>query len=307
MSAARSLLLAVALLSLGASAPMIRYAAALPLAIIAWRTAFAWPLLAAVSLWRRERWPLRQAVPAGLCLALHWLAWISAVQLTSIARATILVASGALWCALLSRPLLGERLPRRLWVGIAIALAGVATVVAPDLASGGSHLAGDLCALGGALSWVAYTFVGRRARSQADFWGYTAAVYGVTGVAVLIVALASGTPLWGFSPATWLAIAALATFPTLLGHGTINYLLRRVGPAKLSLSILSKPVIAATLAWMLFAETPGPTTIAGGLATLVGIAVGTAPKLRWPRLRARAQPARAPGAIANGPTQGSRA
>lgn len=282
-SAKHWLVLGLALLGMAVSGPAIRFVQAAPLAIVVWRVVFCWPVLAGVALARRERWPLLRGSAAGLFLALHWVLWVASVQHTTLATATLLVSTGALWAAVLSRPLLGETVTRRQWLGLALALGGLTLVVlAPsgDPATAGvpHTLLGDLLALGGAFAWVGYAFVGRRARQQASFFSYTSAVYGATGLVVLAAALLWQQPLSGYDGRSWLALAVLAALPTLLGHGGLNYLLRFIGPARLALWTLSEPVFATVLAAWLFGEIPVPQVMMGGVAILAGIALGVSPE-----------------------------
>ncbi|MCC6746830.1 MAG: DMT family transporter [Deltaproteobacteria bacterium] len=267
------LLLAVALLAMTTSGPAIRFAAAPAIAIVLWRVILGWPVLALLALWRRERWPLAPGLAAGFFLAVHWIAWSMAVQRTTLATASLLICTGSLWTALLSRPLLGEPVTRRQWTGLALALLGVSLVVS-SRGSGRHSLLGDLYALGGALAWVGYTFVGRRARQRSGFFGYTATVYLCAGLFAAIPALALRLPLAGYDRRTWLALGALALLPTLLGHGTVNYLLKHVGPAQLSLWTLADPVISTFSAWPLFGERPPPQVLVGAAFTLGGVALG---------------------------------
>lgn len=268
------LVLPVALLAMSASAPLIRFAVAPALAIAFWRTALAVPVLLGAALLRRERLPLAQALPAGAFLAVHWIAWTVAVQRTTVANASILICTGTLWAALLSGPLLDERITRRQWVGLGLALVGVGLVATGH--SGGRHsLFGDAMALLGSLAWVGYIFIGRKARRHASFWGYTGAVYLAAGLVILAAALGhEGTTLSGFDRATWLVLAGVTLFPTLLGHGSLNYLLRHIGPARLSLYTLAEPVLCTLVAWPLFGEKPTVGVIVGGTATLLGVALG---------------------------------
>jgi len=246
---------------------------AAPLAVVVWRLIFSWPLLAAVSLKERQRWPLAHAAAAGFFLALHWICWVVAVQRTTIANASLLVSTGALWSALLSRPLLGESISVRHWVGLGLALLGITLVLLAR--PGGNHsVGGDLLALAGAFAWVGYAFVGRRARQHTGFWGYTAAVYGATGVLMGGAALLSQVPLSGYSSTTWTALVLLALFPTLLGHGGLNYLLGYMGPARLALWVLAEPTFATFYGVWLFGEVPTLQIIIGGVATLGGIVLG---------------------------------
>jgi drug/metabolite transporter (DMT)-like permease len=280
VSPARYLVLATALLAIGLAAPLIRLAVAPALAVALWRTVFAWPALATVAAVRRERWPLVFGVPAGVFLALHWYTWIVAVQTTTIASAGVLVCTGSLWTALLSRPLLNEEVPAQGWLGLAVALGGVALVVTTET-TGQHSLFGDLMALAASLAWVGYTFVGRRGRERAGFWGYTATVYGVTAVLFVAIAVGTGQRLAPLAPTAWLAVGGLALFPTLVGHGGLNYLLRHIGPAQLSLWTLVEPVLAVAIAFPLFGEVPALQEVLGGLVTLAGVGLGV-----WRRPRA---------------------
>ncbi len=267
------LLLALSLFSFSISGPAIRLANAPALAIVVWRIGLAWPLLAGTALIRRKAWPLMQGMVAGIFLALHWICWVLAVQRTSIASASLLICTGALWSALLSRPILGEPISRRQWYGLALALFGVSLVMIGKPRAHHSSL-GDLLALCGSFAWLAYSFIGRRARKTADFWAYTATVYLAAGGVVLVMALAQGGPLARYDGITWTALAVLALFPTLLGHGIFNYLLRFIGPARLGLWGLAEPVLATFWAWPLFGEVPSILIIIGGLLTVVGVGLG---------------------------------
>lgn len=142
-------------------------------------------------------------------------------------------------------------------------------------------LLGDLLALGGAFAWVGYTFVGRRARRHAGFWGYTSAVYGaaavVTTLVIAGVVAVGAQPLSAqlrFDSTTWLALVVLAALPTLLGHGGLNYLLRYIGPARLSQWTLVEPLLAALAGWLLFGEVPRLQVALGGGTILLGILLG---------------------------------
>ncbi|RME42099.1 MAG: DMT family transporter [Deltaproteobacteria bacterium] len=265
--------LCAALLALSVSAPLVRVARAPALAIVLWRLLFALPYFSAAAFLRRERWPLWRGGWAGLFLAFHLISWITAVQRTSIASATLLVTTGTLWSALLSRPLLGERVERRQWIGLVVAFLGIGIVVTGG-GGGAHHLSGDLLALLGAFCWVGYVFSGRRARGESGFFAYVATVYLTAAVVTALVVAKMGTPWRGFDRVTWFACAALAFFPTLLGHGGLNYLLRFKGPVELGLWILSEPFLATLIGWIVLGEVPAFRVIAGGILTLLGIGLG---------------------------------
>jgi drug/metabolite transporter (DMT)-like permease len=273
MDSPRYFVLAITLASMSISGPVTRFVYAPALAIVFWRVILAWPCLAAVALVRREVWPIKQAAGAGFFLALHWIGWVVAIQTTSIASAAIIMGTSVLWGSILSHPLLREPIPRRQWAGVILALGGVSLVLLAKQSASHS-LSGDLCSFGGAWAWVAYSFIGRRARQHSGFWGYTATVYLSAALVILSGIMFWHQPLSGFSDISWRAIVVLAIFPTLLGHGGFNYLLRFMGPARLGLWTLSEPMMATLLAWPLFDEVPSVQVLIGGLAALLGVGLG---------------------------------
>ena len=75
-------------------------------------------------------------------------------------------------------------------------------------------------------------------------------------------------PLGGYPERTWLSFVALAIVPTIGGHGLVNKSVRSLPAPTVGLFLLGEPVIASLLAWLLFRETPGPWTLAGGAVVL---------------------------------------
>lgn len=273
MNIARYLLLIFSLIALAMSGPLVRLATAPAVVVVLWRVVLAWPTLAGVAAKQRSSWPFKSASWGGVFLAAHWLTWVLAVQQTTISSASLLCATGALWAALLSKPILGEKVSLNQWSGLAAALVGVSIVLVAQ--QGGVHtLRGDLLALVSSLAWTGYAFVGRRARQSSSFFGYTATLYLVTGLIIFLASLMMRAPLWHFDGRTWIAFAALAIFPTLLGHGSFNYLLRFLGPARLGIWSLSEPVIATIIAWIAYGEKPTLQVLIGGGIALLGVALG---------------------------------
>src|SRR5690606_16805833 len=109
----------------------------------------------------RRTWGLTAL--SGALLAVHFGTWIPSLFLTSVASSTALVATQAIWAAVLSR-LLGQAVSRRVWVGMGVSFAGVVLVTGIDVTLSARHLAGDLLALLGGLAAAAYVLVGGRVR-----------------------------------------------------------------------------------------------------------------------------------------------
>src|SRR3954466_12656473 len=152
------------------SAPLIAATAAPGLAIAFWRTGAAAAVIAPVAFARREvftRRGLSLALLAGVVLAAHFGTFIPSLEYTSVASASALVCSQAVFAGVFGR-LLGERLPRRpwigaatgpaggrlprrAWIGTATCLAGVLLVTGVDASLDARALGGDLLAAAGGM------------------------------------------------------------------------------------------------------------------------------------------------------------
>jgi len=267
--------LALAVAAVSTSAPLVREAAGPALAIAFWRNGLASAgLVPAALASRRERalgareWLL--AVGAGLLLGAHFAAWISSLSSTTVAASVALVATQPVWAALIGR-VTGERLGRRAWAGIGLALLGVMAMTGVDVTASGRALRGDLLALLGGVLAACYVSVGAVARRRLTTTDYTAVCYSVAAAALLVAALAAGQPLTGFSTRGWLCVAAITVGPQLLGHSVFNRLLETVGPTIVSVSILGEIVGAALLAAWWFGERPPAGLVPAAICIISGV------------------------------------
>jgi drug/metabolite transporter (DMT)-like permease len=204
-------------------------------------------------------------------LGLHFAAYISALEYTSIAAATVLATSTPIWVGLAAPLVLGEPLTRRLKIGITVAVVGSA-VIGLDSGSGGSNpLLGNLLGLSSALSGAVYFLIGRRLRPRLSLLSYTSIVYGCAALVLIVLALLGGHTLWRYSAMTLFLFLLMALFPQLLGHSSYNYALAFLPAAYVSVAIISEPIGASLLGLLIFRETPGILTIGGGALILGGI------------------------------------
>jgi drug/metabolite transporter (DMT)-like permease len=91
--------------------------------------------------------------------------------------------------------------------------------------------------------------------------------------ALLPPALLSGERVVPETGAGWGVVVALAIVCHAAGQGLIAFSLARLPAAFSSLALLIEPVVAAGLAWALFAEAMSGGEVAGALAILGGIAI----------------------------------
>lgn len=272
-------LLAIAIVGISTSAPVIRQAAAPSMSIAFWRNAISALVLAIPVLLRpgarREllgmgRAALTRSVLAGVLLAIHFAVWIPSLSFTTVASSTALVATQPVWAACIAR-LRRQHIPARAWLGIAVAVVGACVVTGVDLDLSARAFAGDLLALVGAMAAAAYVTAGAEARRTVSNDVYVVVCFGVAAVVLGVFALASGAPLTGYTHATWGWIIALTVGAQLLGHAVFNHVLRTTSPTIVSVGILFEVVGATLLAWAWFGEHPSSALVPAALLIGAGV------------------------------------
>ncbi len=277
------LALLIGILAVSASSILIRYAQAdqaPSLVIAAWRLVFASAILLPLALTRR-RAELRRlsltdyllALFAGVMLAVHFAAWISSLEYTSIASSTVLVATSPLWVGLASPFLLREPLERGVKVGIALALIGSLIITLNEQGGGTRPAWGNFLALVGAWSVSAYFIIGRQLRVQVSLLTYTTLVYSMAALTLVGAALLTGRPLLGHTPTAYLLFLLMALIPQLLGHSSFNYALGYLPAAYVMVATVSEPMGASLLALLLLGEVPSWLTLVGGGFILGGVII----------------------------------
>lgn len=269
--------IAVGVLAVSTSGPLIAAAAAPALAIAFWRNGFATAVLAplvvirhraeVVALSKRE-W--RLAVVAGVLLAAHFAAWVISLRLTSVASATALVSTQPIWVALLARRA-GASMPGRAWLGIVIAVVGAGVLTGADLSVSPRALGGDVLAVVGGAGAAGYMVTGSEVRRHVSTVTYTAVCYATTAVVLLACCVAARQSLTGYSGGTWLRIVALTVGAQFLGHSLFNRVLRTTSPTVVSLAILLEVPGAALLAAVFLHQRPSWFAVPGVLLLLAGI------------------------------------
>jgi drug/metabolite transporter (DMT)-like permease len=280
------ILLSVAVAGVSVSSILVRYAQdeGVPSLVISfYRLLFATLMVAPFAFAGARKEPIR--IPAGdwarlagvgFLLAAHFATWVTSLEYTSVASSAVLVTTESLWVPLGTAYLLREHVGGRVWTGVLVAFAGSLLLVAGDLGEarfGGRALLGDFLAFAGALAASMYFLAGRRLRQRYTLPLYATVVYAFSALFLLLMAFAQDAPLAPYSPRAFGILFLFAFFPMIVGHTTINYLLRWVPAHYVSTSILAEPVVSALLAFLLLAESIRGLVLLGGLVILAGILV----------------------------------
>ncbi len=243
------------------------------------------PELAALS-----RKDLLLGLLSGIFLALHFATWITSLEYTTVASSVVLVSTSPLWVALLSPLTIKEPLTRKVIIGLLIAMLGTIIIGGSDICSAtqqgfsclplnelvtGRAFWGDLLSLAGAWMAAGYLLIGRSLRAKLSLVSYIFVVYGIAALVLIVLMLASGLSLGGYSPQTYLWFLLLGLVPQLLGHSTVNWALAYLSAAFVSLTLLGEPIGSAILAYVLLNEIPTPIKLFGAILILGGIIIAS--------------------------------
>ncbi len=275
----------MAIVAISFASILIRWSEAPPEVIAFYRMLLATMVLAPFALRSRNRSDLASLdrrttaimLAVGAVLAIHFYAFNASLELTSVASATVLVTSHPLRVGVLGLFLLNER-PRSGGLGIVIGLGGVVVISFADLGSG--RVEGDLLALVGMVAAAIYLLAGRVVRQRVGLINYVLIVYSSCTAALFLIALVNGSHLWPYPVQELMIFLALAIVSTLMGHTILNWSLRYLPAAFVSVSMLGEPVGASILAALLLAEVPAPAVALGAIMVLAGIALTAGPEKR---------------------------
>ena len=208
------------------------------------------------------------AIIAGLSLVAAYSGGIYAIQNTSVANAMLLFATAPFMAAVLGWIVLREPVRRATWVAIAVAIGGIAIMVADK--SGSVALMGSLAALGSALGFAIFTVALR--------WGKTGEMLPsvfLSGLFAIVITIGvcqyQGLSLMIGARDGGIAMG-MGVFQ--VGAGLILYTLgsRSLPAAELALLSLAEVLLGPFWVWLFLGETATVNTLLGGLVLLAAIA-----------------------------------
>ncbi|MFD8954665.1 DMT family transporter [Streptomyces xanthophaeus] len=147
---------------------------------------------------------------------------------------------------------------------------------------GRDRLLGELAYVVAAVSWAAYTMIGKRILVQIE--PVRATAYSMAFGSLVLAALAVpdvGDVAWsGLSGSFWWTMAFLVLGPTAIAYALFYRGVRQVGPTTASVLMFLVPVSGTVLSFVLLDESIGTGQLIGSLFMLVGAVLAVAgPKL----------------------------
>jgi drug/metabolite transporter (DMT)-like permease len=240
-----------------------------------------WAASLAMAPQRRER--LRSAGPraAGLAVlggaffGLDLALYNTAVMMTTAAEATLFGNNAPIFVGLGTWLFFRRRPKRTFWIGLALALSGAAAVMIAGLGAQGNRgsTTGDLLALAASTFFAAYLLTTEHVRGALDTLSFSTLAIAGSVVTLLIVCLAFGTPLGGFSRSTWAALLALGLISQLAAYFALVHAMGHLPATVTSVGLLAQLPLTALLAVPLLGEPVHGSQAAGAALVLAGIYV----------------------------------
>lgn len=230
---------------------------------------------------------------------LHW-----AERIVPSGVAALLWATEPLWIAVLMPDASRSQSRPRLAAGLTAGLAGVALVVPRTALTGGSpQLWGTALILVGVGAWALGVRYAATAPLPRDAFVRTATTLLCGAGWLLAASVMAGEPahvdLRAISARSWLGLAYLIIFGSVVAFSAYTWLLERCPPTLVATHTYVNPVIAVMLGWLVAGEPLSPRMLAATALILTAIVLlkSAAPapaaqrRLESPRERSAAAPA----------------
>ncbi|MGA1265323.1 MAG: DMT family transporter, partial [Prochlorothrix sp.] len=180
--------------------------------------------------------------------------WAISLLTTGVANSTILHNLTPIFTALGAWLLFNEQFDRRFLMGLALTVIGAIGLGLGDLELSSAGLQGDIAALLSAILSAANLMTIERLRHRYSTPTIITWSCAVGAILSLPLVLLWEDCLWPHSWSGWFAVIGLALVCQILGQGLQTFSLKSLSPSMVGVILLLDPVLAALVAWAIFAE-----------------------------------------------------
>jgi len=214
---------------------------------------------------------------SGFLLAVHFATWFMSLDYVSVAISTTIVDTVPIFLAIFGFIFFKEKIKVIGIIGIIIAFTGgvLLAFFSNDAGTQTNLLLGIMFSLIGAITVTFYFLIGKKILQDSPLWPYFALVNLSSAIFLFLYNLIRGHELFRFQDSALvfglLILSALG--PSLIGHATYNYSLRKLPAYVVGVVILGEPIGATILGVIIFplTQTPEPITILFAVIILLGI------------------------------------
>jgi drug/metabolite transporter (DMT)-like permease len=217
-------------------------------------------------------------------IALYNICFFLASKHAPVIKSSLFIASNPVLIILLSGLFLKETITKNNIIGMIVALTGVTFIITDG------HLLSlfqlgfepiDLVLLGAVISWALYSVVGKVVLKK--YSAVESTTYAVAFGTIFLLPFALVETSWQdvqqASVTTWVAIAHMSIFVTVVSFVMYYYGIKEVGAAKASIFINVMPVSAVLMATIYLGETFTWAHGVGAAFVLSGVYIGTNTKI----------------------------
>ncbi|HVM16453.1 MAG TPA: EamA family transporter [Gaiellaceae bacterium] len=213
----------------------------------------------------------------------QWLYFV-AIDRLPVGIALLIQYLAPLLVALFARYAMHEPVRRRVWLALALALAGLALIVEPWSEELALDELGLVAALAAAGAYALYILMAERGVRSRDPLSLSLYGFLFAGLFWLVA-----QPLWhfplslvgeptsllgnlaGHTAPLWLLLAFVVAVGTMLTFSLVVSALRHVSATRVGIVAMLEPVVATLVAYLWLAESLGPAQLLGGGVVLLGI------------------------------------
>ncbi len=217
---------------------------------------------------------------SGTLFAGEFILLFVALDLTTVARTSVMFYTMPVWFALLAHFVVpGERLNGLKILGLALAVAGVALALLTRPGAGQGSIAGDIMALVGSFGWAGIAIIARAtafagvAPMMQMYWQLS-----VSAVILLIAAPFFGPFVRDFQPEHYFGVAFQIV---IVGAGVFLFwfwLLKRYPAGAVTSFSFLAPIFGVVFGWLLLDETVGMSLIGALALVCLGLVLINRPR-----------------------------
>ncbi|MFW9851883.1 MAG: DMT family transporter [Candidatus Thorarchaeota archaeon] len=227
--------------------------------------------------WLKEKATIKKihwCVLAGLFLAIHFATWFLSLKHVDVAISTTLVDTVPIFLAIFGFIFFREKIRALGIIGISIAFTGgvlLAFALPNTSAPQQNPMLGIVFALIGAITVAFYFLIGKKILKDSPLWPYFAIVNLSSALFLLIYCLIRGYNIFSYSYLAFVLILLMAIGPSLIGHATYNYSLKKIPAFVVGVAILGEPIGAAILGVIFLKQIPVWYALIYAFIILIGI------------------------------------
>jgi len=205
-----------------------------------------------------------------ISISVYHLALNAGERTVTAGSASMLIASGPIFSALLARAVLDERLRLWGWIGIAISFAGVSLIAIGE--GGGLHFnRGAFLVLIAALATGISVVLQKHYLKTYNVTDFSTHLI-LAGTLFLLIFLPGLAGEIRHAPlGATMAVVYLGVFPAAIAYLTWGYVLKRIPASVAASSLYTPPIFAIAIGWLVLREVPSALSIVGGAVALAGV------------------------------------